>query len=95
MNTRVPFLQWKKPLCVVLTLLVLAIVGGIIFGLLSSHPFETILVVAVVIIGMTMAGIINKTTDDLEQAQNWSKPVGPDEVLSFSLEKEMREEKNK
>lgn len=91
MNTRVPFLRWK-PLHIGLALLTVAVAVGIIVGL-TYHTFDTFIAVATVIIGVTMAGIINKTNDDVEQAKNWRNPVPLDKVLSFSLEKEMREKK--
>ena len=64
----------------------------IVIGLVYQ-PLETIVVGVVVIIGIILVGIINKSTDDLEQAKNWRNPVPLDKVLSFSLEKEMREKK--
>ncbi len=93
MNTRVPFLRWK-PLHFVLALLVITVAVGIIVGLIY-HTFDTIVAILAIIIGVTMAGIINKTNDNVEQARNRYQPPGPDKILSFSLEKEMREEKNK
>ncbi|MDO8572440.1 MAG: hypothetical protein Q7S11_01560 [bacterium] len=94
MNTRVPFLRWK-PLHFGLALLTIAVTVGIIVGLIY-YTLDTIVIVAVVIIGITMAGIVNKTNDNVERAKNWrNRPVVPDEVLSFGLEKEIDEEKNK
>ena len=92
MNARVPFLQWK-PLHFGLTLLTLVVIAGIIVGL-YHHPIKTILFVVMVIIAIIVAGKINKAADDVERAKNWrNRPVGKDEILSFSLEKEMREKK--
>ncbi len=94
MNTRVPFLQWKS-LHFWPTLLAIAVVVVIVVGL-YYHPFKTIFAIVAVTIVIILAGIMNKTADNVEQAKNWrNRPVGPDEILSFSLEKEMREEKNK
>ena len=93
MNTRVPFLRWK-PLHIGLALLTVAVAVGIIVGL-TYHTFDTFIAVATVIIGVTMAGIINKTNDNVEQARNRYQPPGPDKILSFSLEKEVKEEINK
>lgn len=91
MNTRVPFLRWK-PLHFGLSLLAITIVLGIVVGLIYRTA-DTIVVVATVIIGVTMAGIINKTNDNVEEARNRHQPPGPDEILSFSLEKEIKKEK--
>ena len=91
MNTRVPFLQRKSPRfwgTFIASIITCVIVIGLVY-----QPLETIVVGVVVIIGIILVGIINKSTDDLEQAKNWRNPVPLDKVLSFSLEKEMREKK--
>lgn len=94
MNTRVPFLRWK-PLHFGLALLAIAIAVVVIVGL-YHHPFKTILAIVVVTIAIIVAGTMNKFADDVEREKNLrNRPVGPDEVLSFSLEKEIKETKNK
>ena len=91
MNTRVHFLRWK-PLDFGLTLLAIVITMGIIVGLVY-YTLNTIVVVVTVIIGVTIAGIWNGSTDNVERAKNRHKPPGPNEILSFSLEKEVKEKK--
>lgn len=87
MNMRLPFLKWR-PLEFGLVLLTLIVLGVIGFGL-YYHTFKTILALLVVIIGVLIAGILNKTADDIERAKRAHRPPGPNEILSFSLEKEM------
>jgi len=86
MNTRLPFLKWE-PLNFLIILFLVIVVATIIASF-YYNTLEPIFWLMVAIGGLWVVGIINQTTDQVEKAQNLRKPVGPDEVLSFSLEKE-------
>ena len=77
----------------------LMVLTAVAFGAVVTewyyHPLETTMAVGVVIIGLIIFGILNNNADSIARAQNWRNPVGPKGVLSFSIEKEMKEaEKN-
>lgn len=59
------------------------------------HPLETTVAIGTVIIGIIIFGIMNGSADNVARARNWRKAVEPNEVLSFSIEKETGEVKEK
>lgn len=93
MNTRVSFLRWK-PLDWI-AILFLVMVVATIFTAIYYGTWEPVGILVVVFFGMLMMAIVNRTNDRVEKAKDSRSPPGPDEVLSFSLEKEIEEEKNK
>lgn len=70
MNSRVPFLPRKPPilpLLVILSLFGLAIVGFV------KYPYEILLGVAVLVIGIYLLAILNETEANIKKARHWRK----------------------
>lgn len=74
---------------------VAVIAFGAVVTELYYHPLETIGAIVVVMAILSLVGILNKTADNVERARNWRKPKGLNEVLSFSIEKEIKEANNR